>query len=97
MKKLKFYGIVGNACALINLYLSDWYQRVLSDDKLTHSYTSSEWGNIKRGVRQGSVLVPILFLLYINDLPKVVNYNCKLVFFPGETSIIVSNTIFSKL
>jgi hypothetical protein len=36
MKKLKFYGIVSNAYALIKSYLSDRYQQVLSDDKLTH-------------------------------------------------------------
>jgi hypothetical protein len=44
MKKLKFYGIVGNAHALIKSYLTDRYQQVCTDDDLTHSYTSSEWG-----------------------------------------------------
>jgi hypothetical protein len=64
MKKLKFYGIVGNAHALIKSYLSDRYQQVLNDDNLTQSYTSSEWGKTKHGVSQGSVLAPMLFLLY---------------------------------
>jgi hypothetical protein len=62
MKKLEFYGIVGNARALIKSYLSDRYQRVLTDDNLTHSYTSSAWGKIKHGVPQASILGPLLFL-----------------------------------
>jgi hypothetical protein len=38
MKKLKFYGVVGNAYDLIQSYLSDRYQRVLIDENQTHSY-----------------------------------------------------------
>jgi hypothetical protein len=90
MKKLKFYGIVGNAYALIKSYLSDRYQRVFIND-ITHTYSSSEWGRIKHGVPQGSILGPVLFLLYINDLPKIVNYNTKPVMFADDTSVIVSN------
>jgi hypothetical protein len=91
MKKLKFYGIVGNAYALIKSYLSDRYQRVLTDDNLAHSYTSSGWRKIKYGVPPESILGPLLFLFYINDLPKVLNNDSKPVLFADDTSIIVSN------
>jgi hypothetical protein len=72
-------------------YFSDRYQRIFIDDNITHTHTSSEWGRIKHRVPQGSILGPILFLLYINDLHKIVNYNTKPVMFANDTSVIVSN------
>jgi hypothetical protein len=89
--KLKFYVIVGNAYALIKSYLNYRYHRVCIDHDQTYSHTFSEWGKTKHGVPQGSVLGPIPFLFYINDLPKVVNNNSKPVLFADDTSIIVSN------
>jgi hypothetical protein len=73
---------------LLYIYI---YTRVFIDDNITHICTSSEWGRIKHRAPQGSILGPILFLLYINDLPKIVNYNAKLVMFADDTSVIVSN------
>ena len=45
----------------------------------------SSWADVKVGVPQGSVLGPLLFSIYFNDLPNGLNSNAKL--FADETSL----------
>ena len=74
-------------------FLSERYQRVLINGQ------SSEWASIKAGVPQGSILGPLLFLIYINDLSDGIISNVKL--FADGTSIFStihdSNTSASNL
>jgi len=53
---------------LITSYLENRHQRVKFNNKL------SEWDKINIGVPQGSILGPLFFLIYINDLPSVIPY-----------------------
>jgi hypothetical protein len=67
-------------------YLEGRHQKVVLDNNSPES--SSDWGEIRHGVPQGSILGP---LLYINDLPKVVNDNTKIILYVDDTSIIITS------
>ena len=60
--KLRAYGLSKNACDMIVSYLSNRRQRVKISGEV------SNWSTINRGVPQGSVLGPLLFNIFLNDL-----------------------------
>lgn len=78
--KLNHYGIRGVALTLIENYLSRRYQVVCVNKNV------SDVLQIKQGVPQGSILGPLLFLLYINDLPLIKN-SPELVMYADDTNI----------
>ena len=86
ISKFEKYGITGKVKELFQSYINGWYQRVRIDNKTNHNTTVSNWARIKHGVTQGSVLCPILFLLYINDIPAVINGKAIPVLFADDTS-----------
>jgi hypothetical protein len=87
LRKLEFYGVSGTSLELIKSYLEGRYQKVILDGDLPNS--NLEWGAIRHGVPPRSILGPLLFLLYINDLPKIVNDKAEVVLYTDDTSIII--------
>ena len=72
MGKLESYGIKGDVHRWISTFLSNRTQKVVLDG--FHSDTVT----VDSGVPQGTVRGPILFLLFINDLPAQVKSHCRL-------------------
>ena len=90
IKKLFFYGIRCTANAWLNNYLTNRNQYVIADGH------SSGMRFITCGVPQGSVMGPVLFLLYINDMCNVSNL-LKFVLFADATNIFCSSTSLHDL
>ena len=89
--KMEFYGISGIVNKLMRSYLENRYQRIsMKDSKFNKVY--SKWEHVKHGVPQGSVLCPLLFLIYINDFSSIISKIANQVLFADDTSIIMSNT-----
>ena len=79
MKKLQGYGIRGKLYNWIENFLKERKQKVVLNG------SESKWQQVTSGIPQGSVLGPILFLIYINDLPDVVENTVKL--FADDTKL----------
>ena len=90
LQKLYHYGIRGNALQWFNSYLSNRHQYV------NYNNTSSDMKLITCGVPQGSILGPLLFLLYINDIASVSSILFS-ISFADDTTLFYSSKNLHKL
>lgn len=102
LKKLVFYGFTENSIKLLKSYLTNRKQYVAWQEVESENLT------INTGIPQGSILGPLLFIIYINDLSKAcesfhpicfaddTNLICELDIF-GRSSSIISNNVNNEL
>ena len=90
LNKLVCYGIRGIAASWFHSYLCNRLQRVRVGSKL------SKYKTINIGIPQGSILGPLLFLLYINDMPNISN-SLKFTLFADDTTLALSDCNFSDM
>ena len=79
LHKLKSYGISDQIFGLITSFLSNMWLRVVLNGKSSQEYP------VNAGFPQGSILVPTLFVLYMNDLP--VDVICDISSYADDTTL----------
>ena len=82
IQKLERYGITGPVNTWVEKFLTDRKQRMACEGMY------SDWAPVISGVPQGSVIAPILFLIYINDLPNNLKSTVRL--FADDTIIYMT-------
>ena len=90
LRKLEYYGIRGMPLNWFKSYLHNRKQYVVLDN------VSSKLVNVSYGVPQGSILDPLLFVLYINDMANSSNL-LTFILFADDTNLFYSSTNLKHL
>lgn len=93
LKKLKNMGVRGTAGEWFKSYLTNRSQAVevksLKSDVFVE--TISKQAIIKSGVPQGSVLGPVLYIIFTSDLPRYLEDYCNTIMYADDTALLLKN------
>jgi hypothetical protein len=89
---LWYYGIKYKQYNLYKSYLQDRFQRTTICNGLNNSKVYFGWTKVTNGVPQGSILGPLLFIIYINDLPKILKAKSMPILFVDDASVLISHS-----
>ena len=84
--KLECLGISGSLLAWFRSYLTGRRHRVVIDNE------SSDFLPVTAGVSQGSILEPLLFMLFINDIPNAISKETSLPLFADDSEVFSGNS-----
>lgn len=99
IQKLKSLGITGTAKKWLKSYLEGRSQLVelrQTKNGVTKEVKSNPLP-VNRGIPQGSVLGPALFILFTNDMPQYLEDHCKTLMYADETTLLLSGHLVDEL
>lgn len=96
MDKLEHYGVRGNVLKILRSYLTNrkQYVEIKSLHEGVEEIHKSKLFTVTRGVPQGSVLGPIFFIIFLNDLTKYIKNilpDADLIIFADDTSAVIAD------
>ena len=90
LNKLHYYGVRDTGLLWFKSYLENRKQRVSISPNVFDQKSSSNWNVMANGVPQGSILGPLLFIIYLNDLPYGLHQDNKPVIYADDTSVLLT-------
>ena len=91
LEKMSIYGIRGKSLSWFNSYLKGRFQKVMINGVLSENTCAVECG-----VPQGSILGPLLYLIYINDIDECLHYS-KSTLYADDTTLTICGGDYKKL
>jgi hypothetical protein len=94
LAKLYFCGIWSMSEDFFRSYLTNKWRKVEVKSPNSTIFFFSAWGTLKHGVPQGSIVGPLLFIIYVNDLQLRINSTSRPVLFADDTTVVISSRKF---